>query len=206
GAAYIYDQIADVTNAWGNVKKLTAPDGAANNFFGQSVAQSGNLVLVGANGHLGNRGAAYLFDGGAAWAQVQKLMASDAAVGDGFGTSVSMSNSCAVIGAPNKAGYTGAAYVFKNDAGTWSQAKKLVASDGAANDRFGTAVALSGDYAYVTAVRGNATAGAVYVFHKDAGGVGNWGQIGRYTAADGANGDQFGYALGVSGERMALGA
>ncbi|MFN4257513.1 MAG: T9SS type A sorting domain-containing protein, partial [Saprospiraceae bacterium] len=26
------------------------------------------------------------------------------------------------------------------------------------------------------------------------------------TAADGANGDQFGYALGVSGERMALGA
>ena len=208
GAAYIYEKDAGGANAWGNVKKLTASDGAANNFFGVSVAQSGDLALVGASGNLNNRGAAYLFDGGAAWAQAQKLTASDAAVGDGFGASVSMTSGYALIGAPNKATYAGAAYVFKNNAGTWAELKKLAptAPVPAANDRFGTAVALAGDYAYVTAVRSNGNAGAVYVFHKDAGGTDNWGQIGYKTATGGASGDQFGYSLAVSGERVALGA
>ncbi|MFN4254245.1 MAG: right-handed parallel beta-helix repeat-containing protein [Saprospiraceae bacterium] len=210
GAAYIYEQNVGGANAWGNVKKLVASDGAANNFFGQSVAQAGDVVLVGASGHNSNRGAAYIFGkdtGGAGnWGQAQKLTASDAAVGDGFGTSVSLASDCALIGAMNKATYTGAAYIFKNTAGTWSQVKKLTASDGAINDRFGASVALSGDYAYVTALRANSGAGAVYVFHKNAGGTDNWGEIGKYTPSGGASGDQFGYALAVSGERMALSA
>ncbi|MFN4255499.1 MAG: T9SS type A sorting domain-containing protein [Saprospiraceae bacterium] len=206
GAAYIYEKDAGGPNNWGNVRKLTASDGAANNFFGQSVAQSGNLVLVGANGNLSNRGAAYLFDGSNNWAQLQKLTASDAAVGDGFGTSLSLTDDYALISAMNKATYTGAAYVFKNTAGTWSQIKKLTASDGAANDRFGASVALSGDYAYVAALRANSDAGAVYVFHKNTGGPDNWGEIGKYTAESPASGDQFGYALATSGQYIAIGA
>ncbi|MFN4255077.1 MAG: HYR domain-containing protein [Saprospiraceae bacterium] len=206
GAAYIFEQNTGGPDNWGNVKKLTASDGAANNFFGQSVAQAGNLVLVGANGHNSNRGAAYFFDGTAAWAQGQKLVASDAAVGDGFGASVSLTNDYALVGAPNKAAYAGAAYVFKNNAGTWAQLKKLTASDGAANDRFGSAVAMMDDYAYVSAVRGNANAGAVYVFHKNMNGPDEWGQIGRYTASDGEPGDQFGYSLAVSSNKMFIGA
>jgi hypothetical protein len=206
GTAYIYEQNVGGPNAWGNVKKLTASDGAASNFFGQSVAQSGDLVLVGANGHQSNRGAAYFFDGSGAWAQTQKVMASDALVGDGFGTSVSLSGDYALIGTPNKATYSGAAYVFKNNAGTWSQLKKLVASDAAAQDRFGTSVELSGDYAYVAALKGNAGDGAVYVFHRDAGGPDNWGEIGRYTASDGAAGDNFGYELAADGHILAVSA
>ncbi len=210
GAAYIYEKDAGGANAWGHVKKLVAPDGAANNFFGQSVAQSGDLVLVGANGNLSNRGAAYLFGrdhgGPGNWGMAQKLAAPDAAVGDGFGTSVSLTAAYALVGAPNKAAYAGAAYVFQHAAGTWAHLKKLTASDAAADDRFGASVALSGDYAYVAALRGNGGAGALYVFHKDAGGAGNWGQIGRYTAAGGAQGDQFGQSLAVSGPVAALGA
>ncbi|MFN4253771.1 MAG: T9SS type A sorting domain-containing protein [Saprospiraceae bacterium] len=208
GAAYIFEKDNGGTDNWGQAQKLTAADGAANNFFGQSVAQSGDLALVGASGNSNNRGAVYVFDGGAAWAQAQKLTASDAAVGDGFGTSLSMSSGYALVGAPNKATYAGAAYVFKNNGGTWAELKKLAptAPVPAVNDRFGTSVALAGDYAYVSAVRSNGNTGAVYVFHKDAGGTDNWGQIGYKTATGGASGDQFGYSLAVSDERMALGA
>ncbi|MFN4253882.1 MAG: T9SS type A sorting domain-containing protein [Saprospiraceae bacterium] len=209
GAAYIYEKDTPTTGAWGIVKKLTASDGAANNFFGVSVAQSGSLALVGANGHNNNRGAAYFFDGANAWAQGQKLTASDAATGDGFGTSISLTSDYALIGAPNKAGYMGAAYVFRKGypmPGQWGQIKKLVPADGAANDKFGTSVALSNDYAYVSAVKASSGVGAVYVFHKDVGGKDNWGQVGKYTATGGANGDQFGYNVAADGEYMAAAA
>ncbi|MFN4256752.1 MAG: T9SS type A sorting domain-containing protein, partial [Saprospiraceae bacterium] len=206
GAVYIFEKDNPVANNWGQTQKLLASDGAANNFFGASVGQAGNIALVGANGNLSNRGAVYVFDGNAAWAQTQKLTASDAAVGDGFGTSLAMSSGYAIIGTPNKATYTGAAYVFKNNAGTWSELKKLTASDGATNDRFGTAVDLEGDYAYISALRANGTAGAVYVFHRNAGGPDNWGQIGKYFAAAGAANDQFGYSVAASGDMLAVGA
>ncbi|MFN4255055.1 MAG: T9SS type A sorting domain-containing protein [Saprospiraceae bacterium] len=209
GAVYVHEKDAGGANAWGHVKKLVASDGGANNFFGQSVAQWGDAVLVGASGNLGNRGAAYLFGkdtGGAGnWGQGQKLTASDAAVGDGFGTSVSLTSGHAIIGAPNKSTYAGAAYIFKNDGGSWSQAKKLVASDGAPGDRFGTSVWLSGDHAYVSAVQAGG-AGAVYVFHRDAGGAGNWGEVGKYQPSGGSPGERFGHALAASGDRVALGA
>ena len=210
GAAYIYERDADGPGAWGNVKKLTAADGAANNLFGQAVAQAGDAVIVGAGGNLGNRGAAYVFardNGGPAnWGQAQKLAAPDAAVGDGFGTAVAMTPAHAIVGAPNKAAYAGAAYVFGQSAGTWAQPRKLAADDAAPNDRFGAAVAIAGEYAYVAAPRANSGTGAVYVFHRDAGGAGNWGQIARHTPAPGAQGDQFGGALAVAGNRMAVGA
>jgi hypothetical protein len=41
--------------------KLTASDGAANNFFGFSTATNGEAVVIGAQGNDGNRGSAYVF-------------------------------------------------------------------------------------------------------------------------------------------------
>ncbi|MFN4254124.1 MAG: MopE-related protein [Saprospiraceae bacterium] len=213
GAAYLFEQNAGGTNNWGQVKKLTASDGAANNFFGAAVVLAADRALVSANGNLSNRGAAYIFEkdaGGAGnWGQVKKLTASDAAVGDGLGTSAAMSGDRILLGAPNKAVYAGAAYIFEKNAGgagNWGQVKKLVAADAATNDRFGASVALSGDYAYVAALRGNTDKGAVYVFYRDAGGSGNWGQIGKYAASDGLAGDQYGYALAASGTVLMVGA
>ena len=208
GAVYIYEQNAGGPNAWGNVRKLTATDATVNNFFGSAVAQSGNVVWVGATGHNTNRGAVYLFDGANNWNQAQKLTASDASVGDGFGASISTTDGYALVGAPSKGIYAGAAYIFKKTNNAWAELKKLspTAPIPVTNDRFGMSVALEGDYAYVSAVRGNSNAGTVYIFHKDAGGTDNWGQIGCKTASDAQSGDQFGYALAVSGERMAISA
>ena len=83
-----------------------------------------------------------------------KLLASDGATGDYFGWSVALSGDYALVGAykdDDNGSSSGSAYVFVRSGSSWSQQAKLLASDGAADDRFGYSVALSGDYALVGA-------------------------------------------------------
>ena len=95
-----------------------------------------------------------------AWGQLyedQKLIASDGAAYDYFGDSVSLSGDLALIGASESNGNvtdSGAAYLFRYDAGsgTWNEEAKLIASDGAAWDRFGYDLSLSGDTALIGAI------------------------------------------------------
>jgi hypothetical protein len=83
--------------------------------------------------------------------QEARLMASDAAAGDGFGAEVALSSdgTLALVGAPGddcSAGADcGAAYVFVRSVGGWSERAKLTAPDAAANARLGHSIALSGD-------------------------------------------------------------
>ncbi|MGH8428131.1 MAG: FG-GAP repeat protein [Gammaproteobacteria bacterium] len=174
GAAYVFSE-SDGT--WSQTQKLTASDGAANDFFGHSVALVGSTALVSAadatvNGN-SNQGAAYVFsESDGTWSQTQKLTASDGAAGDVFGGSVAVSGSTAVVGAygatvgGNES--QGAAYVFSESGGTWSQTQKLTASDGAVSNNFGWSVAASGSTAlvgaYNAAVSGNPTQGAAYFY------------------------------------------
>jgi hypothetical protein len=79
---------------------------------------------------------------------------------------------------------------------------QLLASDGATGDCFGFAVALAGD----TLVVGSPYAsdvGAAYIF---AGSGANWAQIAKLTASDGTTGSQFGNAVAISGNTVAIGA
>jgi hypothetical protein len=71
-----------------------------------------------------------------------------------------------VVGASTKNSYTGAAYVFVGSGTTWTQQAKLTASDGAANDYFGTSVAIYGSTAVVGAPIKpyNSFIGAAYVY------------------------------------------
>ena len=104
-----------------------------------------------------------------------KLLASDPATADYFGTSVSLSSdgNTALIGAYNKtvtASGQGAAYVFTRSGSTWAQQAKLLASDPAAYDSFGYSVSLSSDGstaligAYSKAGTAGSYRGAAYVF------------------------------------------
>ena len=106
--------------AWSQQAKLTASDGAAHDYFGRSVAVSGDTAVIGAPGKTFGKGAAYPFTrAGTAWSQESTVVAPDgvagdgfATIGDGFGQSVAVSGNSAVIGAPQKASSKGAAYVF----------------------------------------------------------------------------------------------
>jgi len=218
GAAYVFARNWGGASQWGQVKKLTAADGAGGDHFGISVALSGDTVVVGAFGDDSSKGAAYVFarnQGGAdQWGQVQKLTAPDGAAGELFGASVAISGDTVVVGAYGDDS-KGAAYVFarnQDGADQWGQVKKLTASDGTAFDGFGGSVAISGDTVVVgadwAAVGGNSDQGTAYVFARNQGGVvpDNWGQVKKLTAADGAAYDSFGISVAVSGDTVVVGA
>ena len=181
GAAYVF------TNSggnWSQQAELSASDGAAGDWFGDSVALSGdgNTAVLGASGHAVNgnqiQGAAYVFTNSAgSWSQQAELTASDGVYDDEFGISVALSSdgNTALVGAlfhtvNGNTNYQGAAYVFANSAGSWSQQQELTASDGAGGDLFGNSVTLSSDGNTALAgapyhtVNGNANQGAAYTF------------------------------------------
>ncbi|MCH7984763.1 MAG: hypothetical protein IIC28_12430, partial [Chloroflexi bacterium] len=138
--------------SWSLQQKLAASDAAAGDTFGNSVAISGDTVVVGAplDSDAGtDSGSAYVFvRSGTSWSQQAKLTAGDAAAGDFFGVSVAISGDTVVVGAPFDADAgadSGSAYVFVRSGTTWSQQAKLTAGDAAAGDQFGCSVAISGD-------------------------------------------------------------
>ena len=98
---------------------------------------------------------------GSNWNEQQKLIASDGAAEDYFGYSVALDGETALVGAYQADvggnAYQGAAYLFVRQGASWSQQQKLVANDGAADDRFGVSVALSGETALVGATEAAGT-------------------------------------------------
>jgi hypothetical protein len=171
GKAYIFGRNQGGVDNWGQVKKLTASDGAALDEFGLSVGISGDTVVVGAPDKNFGTGAAYGYgrnQGGADnWGQVKELTASDGAPGDTFGESVGISGDTVVVGAYSKNSETGAAYIYERNQGgaeNWGQVQKLTASDAAIHDRFGLSVGIGGDTVVVGAQFKNSFTGAAYIF------------------------------------------
>jgi len=213
GAAYVF---AESDGGWSQQAELTAQDGAASDRFGSSVSASGTTVVVGAPDATVNggsyQGAAYVFtqsDGG--WSQQAKLTAQDGAAYDAFASSVGVSGSTVVVGAPDAAvnggSSQGAAYVFTQTDGGWSQQAKLTAPDGARSDQLGSSVGISGNTVVVGApqavLNGHPHQGAAYVFAQS---DGAWTQQAKLTAQDGATSDNLGYSAAVSGSTVVVGA
>ena len=211
GAAYVFERNQGGADNWGQVQKLTASDTAVNDQFGRSVAIDVDTIVVGAYGKNSNTGASYIFErnqGGAEhWGQVQKLTASDAAVLDDFGWSVSINSDTVVVGAWAKNSNTGASYIFERNQGGaehWGQVQKLTASDAATNNFFGYSVSINGDTVAVGAH--GKLPGVAYIFERDQGGSEHWGQVKQLTASDGVGGDQFGISVAINIDTVAVGA
>jgi len=225
GVAYVFTKSA---NGWSNMTEtaqLTAVDGAAYDYFGESVAVSDDTVVVGAPHHVvgsnQNQGAAYIFvkplSGWNNMTQTAELTSSDGAQGDAFGCAVAVSANTVVVGAayanidsnPNQ----GAAYVFVRPATGWAdmtQTAKLTSSSGAAYDYFGQAVSVAGNTIVASApavtVGDNPYQGVAYVFVEPVNGWTSMTQLAELTASDGAAYDYFGESVSVSGDTMAVGA
>jgi uncharacterized protein (TIGR03437 family) len=200
--------------AWTLQQKLTANDGAAYDYFGSAVALSDDTLVVGAPfdniGGNADQGSAYIFKrNGTVWAQQQKLTASgiDGLPRDNFGNAVALSGDTVLVGAAGVDNERGAAYVFTFNGTAWTQQAKLSASDGAAGDKFGYAVAISGDTlvagALLDDIGANPNQGSAYVFTR-AGTV--WTQRPKLTAGDGVAGAYFGGSIAFNGYTLAVGA
>ncbi|MCD4697396.1 MAG: FG-GAP repeat protein, partial [Bacteroidales bacterium] len=128
GSAYIFYNNG---GNWQQQTKMTASDGAANDWFGHSVGISGDYAIVGVDGNDDNgynSGSAYIFyNNGGNWQQQAKITASDGANSDYFGWSVSISGDYAIVGAfgnDDNGSKSGSAYIFYNNGGNWQQHAK----------------------------------------------------------------------------------
>ena len=210
GSAYVFTR-SGVT--WTQQAKLLASDGAANDWFGISVALSGDTALIGAwqDDDRGiDSGSAYVFTrSGTVWTQQAKFLAADGVASNYFGRAVSLSGDTALVGEPSaddKGTDSGSAYVFTRSGVTWTQQAKLLAADGAASDTFGISVVLSGDTALVGAWKDDdrgVDSGSAYVFTRSGT---TWGQQAKLLAADGATNDSFGFAVSLSGDTALVSA
>ncbi|PYM71174.1 MAG: hypothetical protein DME03_19960, partial [Candidatus Rokuibacteriota bacterium] len=201
--------------------KLTAFAGTASDMFGQSVAVSGDIIVVGAPGADGAQGAAYVFvkpAGG--WSrplpltESAKLTASDAALQRGFGNLVQASGDTIVI-APDASAGQRTAYVFVRPVGGWTgtftENARLTVAGTPVNDFFGGSLGVSGDTIVVGApgFPTDPVPGSAYVYVKPpAGGwTGTLTENARLTVFRLPGPpviDFFGGSLAVSGDTIAV--
>ena len=200
-------------STWTQQAELVASDRASADFFGYSVALSGNTGLVGAPGDdtaAGvDAGSAYVFlRSGTTWTQQAKLACTDPDIGENFGWAVAISGETALVGATwdvDSPFFTvGAAYAFLRVGATWSQQAKLVVPDAGL---LGYAVAISSNTAVVGApfsdTVGGTTAGKAAVFIRNGT---SWSLQANLLANDGSANDRAGFSVSISGETIVIGA
>jgi outer membrane protein assembly factor BamB len=189
GSAYVFD-----ATTGGLVTTLNNPTPASSDWFGYSVAASGNSIVVGAYGDntgATDAGSAYLFNA-ASGALIFTLNNPTPALQDWFGESVAVSGATVVVGARN----ANTAYVFNGTSGT------LVATVNdptpSSVEYFGETVAVSGNAAVVGDKGG---AGSAYVFNATTGVL-----IATLNNPTQPYDERFGYSVAVSGNTVVVGA
>ncbi len=212
-------------STWNQIATLVASDGAPGDRFGSAVAISGGTIVVSAIGDdvtFGDEGSVYVFEpsGPGTWAETAHLLpvpdfVGQNTVGENFGESVAIEGNTIVVGArsDNDASgvVRGSAYVFKDTGSGWTvnPPQKLLASDGAAGDRFGFDVDIFANRIVVGAPFDNGAAsndGSVYVFDRP--GAGNpFAEVAKIVATgDQSVDDEFGTSVAVEGSTVLIGA
>jgi hypothetical protein len=214
GAVYVFVRQGGV---WTQQARLTSAVPALQGQFGFSVGISGNRLIAGSPGaddQGEDSGAAevYVRQGGT-WTRQARLTAPGATAGDLFGFAVDLFGTTALVGAPHQElgnlAAAGAAHLFTDTTGIWLPLASLRAGDARALDEFGWSVALSFNAAVVGAPHadpnGTVDAGAAYVFEPTGAG-GAWRQAAQLWDPIAAAGDEFGFAVGLSGGMAVVGA
>jgi len=195
------------------VQKVLPGAPANNDNFGDSVASSGDVVVVGTpfdeNNNGNSSGAVYIFARQPGtfgpWTEVQRVEASNGTGGDEFGSAVGIDESgrTIAVGAPGR-GVGGAIYVLELDAGgQWQEVAELTAPSPGSGDEFGTSVGISGNMIVGGAPEAGAT-GLAFVFERDSGD--GWGDPGQLLTSTAQSGDGLGTSVGVSGSIIIAGA
>jgi len=194
--------------------KLSPADPVKDQWFGWSVALSERHAIVGspkADDKGPNAGAVYPYlRSGNTWkpAEPVKIFPIRAGERDEFGSSVAISGSTAIIGAPGNEKGAGAVYVFSYNPGgqRWRQQTKLTAHDAAAGDQFGWSVSLDGNTAIIGARfddDSGKSSGSAYIFVQDGK---TWAQQAKLTANNGTASDNFGQSVSISEDVAIIGA
>ena len=248
GAVYVFTRNG---TSWQQQAYIKASNAQGEDYFGFSVALSGDTLVVGAfqedsdaaeidgdqtDNSSVDAGAAYVFSRtGTTWTQQAYLKAHNSDAGDRFGISVAVDGDTVAVGAHtessdfvgiggtadgfnNNTASSGAVYVFKRTGETWDQEAYIKASNTGTKDRFGVSVGLSGETLVVGAhaedseavgINGDETgrlasrSGAAYVFTRNGAA---WSQQAYIKASNTGSEDEFGGAVAISGDTIAVGS
>lgn len=212
GQAIVY-VFADEGGQWTQTGTLQPSEGGD---FGSHISISGDVAVVGAdagmNGSGVQTGVAYVFTrSGNTWTETTRLESASSFFGAQFGMSVSVSGGTIVVGAPNEvvgSVHQGAAHVFQNIGGTWSEVALLAADDGESGNTLGKDVRVCGQRIFAGSSNfsegSNSAEGAVYEWDET---NGVWTSQGEFTLPPpGRSNAYFGDHLGVSTTGLIVGA
>ncbi len=198
--------------------------------FGESVALSGDTLVVGApknpnlvNGRTIKSGAVFVFTRRMGTWTEQASLVSNTNDEDAFGASVSISGDTIVVGVPDEDSASvgvdgvpvpgsetdsGAAYVFTRTNTTWSKQAYLKASNTREDDHFGDSVAVDGDTVVIGAPGDNGfspavVSGSAYVFARSGT---TWTQQAHLESANPDLGDRFGTSIALEADTLVVGA
>lgn len=221
GAVYIFER--GTGGEWTHSQTLSSPPPRqAWEAYGASLAMVDNLLVVGApardKGAASDAGAAYVYERlRGNFSLVQELTQPGFAAQDNFGAAVGIAGDRVVVGAPRRdtrAGTNaGQAHVYVRQGFNYALLHSMQASDGAANDRYGSDIALQesddGGFRLVIGAPqhdtgGLSNAGAAYLY--DALVNGQFIHTDKLTAGDGAVGDLFGGSVALDGDIALVGA
>lgn len=216
GKAFIYEYSGETGYiGWTNKTVLESSDAPAANFFGSSVAISGDYAAVSASGDINTLAGRAVFvferDASGNWTEVQKITSPGTILNDAFGNQLSMDGNRLVVGAAfaeNGSGVnTGAVYVYtRSGSGIWTLSQTILASDGAQNDGFGSKVDIHENKIIAGSRRDDdngidSGSGYLYTYNGT-----SFIESSKYIASDASAGDQFGRDVAISDYYAIVGA
>lgn len=214
GAIYIFERNSN--NEWIQEVKLThpAPHPSAYHYLGESIAISGEAVVVGSSNDRNDThqgvGAAYVFEKRSGWGtHSQKLLAPQRDANDNFGFSVGISNNTIAIGSvgyDGTVGNMGATYIFERNANTgdYAYSQLLTAQDPGSNEQFASELAIDGDVVIVGSSSDDQK-GSAYLFERNAT-TQTFEQKVKFSASDIELNDRFGYSVAVHNDHVLVGS
>lgn len=231
GSVYIFER--STSGTWVEIHKIVAQDREPHATFGQDVDIYEDRVIVGARWETQGPGAPYAYQSGAAyvfqfsstaWTEEGKLLPSDRDEKDLFGTSVTIANNQAVVGAmrdehdangANAITAAGSAYVYERIGNTWIEVAKLTPSsaDRQNYDQFGDQVDMIEGLVVINSPTDDVdesfanplnSAGSAYVFRRNT--IGSWILEDKMVASNRASGDHFGRGVTIYEETIVVGA
>lgn len=201
GVVYLY-RLAE--SGWEFEARLTPSEAGENAAFGRSVSLHGEVLAVGADNDLDNRGSAFVFEREeTGWIERASLSAPDGQPGDRYGREVSIFGDWMVVASEGRESGKGVVFVYQREDGTWDLNETLRDPEGADGDNFGQDVSVHGDFALVGVDRADNDTGAAHVFRRT---DSAWEYDGKLTASDGEEGDRFGLAVSLSGNLALISA
>lgn len=208
GLVYVFHR-SNTTNSWTKSYTIKAPNSTKASHFGVSLDISARTAIIGEHGRDNYRGKAYIFgleDNSSTL--LGQLVDDEGKENNYFGLAVSISDMTAIVGSPSAdhLGVTnvGAAFIFRENSGTWDNGTKVIADDGTTGDFFGYSVCTRGNLAIFGAPNHMVNTGAAYLFRDDK--IDGWNQVQKLFARDGIENDSFGRSVAIVESHAIVGA